>query len=220
LLACIITTRARDETISWNDSTNGPLQAERVGVAGDSREQAAIGSHAPGPVDRCSIMTCIFPENHDQSLGASLQPGRGGPSDRRQVPTGPMDAFRLSGRRQRVRRGAEREGPFFTDRFDALTLAFIVAVLVLCIVDGVLTIELLDVNNEEANPVMRFLLDRGHLPFLVGKYAITAAGLPFLVVYKNWPFFGTRFRAGFLLPVFLGLYLGLIAYQVHLLGST
>jgi len=115
--------------------------------------------------------------------------------------------------------GAAREGPFFTDRYDALTLAFIVGVLVLCIVDGVLTIELLGVNSEEANPVMRFLLGRGHLPFLVGKYAMTAAGLPFLVVYKNWPLFGTRFRAGFLLPVF-GLYLGLIAYQVHLLGTN
>ena len=131
-----------------------------------------------------------------------------------------MDAFRLWGRRQRVRRGAEREGPFFTDRYDALTLGLIVAVLVLCIVDGVLTIELLDLNSEEANPVMGLLLARGHLPFLVGKYAMTAAGLPFLVVYKNWPFFGTRFRAGFLLPVFLGLYLGLVAYQVHLLGTN
>jgi hypothetical protein len=189
-----------------------------VRIAGGSREQAAIGFHAPGPVDRCSIMACIFPENHDQSLGASSQPGQRGSADRRRVPTGPMDAFRLSGRRQQVRRGAEREGPFFTDRFDPLILGFIVAVLVLCIVDGVLTIELLDVNSEEANPVMRFLLDRGHLPFLVGKYAITAAGLPFLVVYKNWPLFGTRFRAGFLLPVFLGLYLVLVAYQVHLLG--
>jgi len=119
-----------------------------------------------------------------------------------------------------VRRSAEREGPFFTDRHDALTLAFIVGVLVLCIVDGVLTIELLGANCEEANPVMKFLLDRGHLPFLLGKYAMTAAGLPFLVVYKNWGFFGTRFRAGFLLPVFLGLYLGLVAYQVHLLGKN
>ncbi len=133
-----------------------------------------------------------------------------------------MDAFRLSGRcrRRRVRRGADREGLFFTDRFDALILGFIVAVLVLCIVDGVLTIELLGVNSEEANPVMKFLLDRGHLPFLVGKYALTAVGLPFLVVYKNWPLFGTRFRAGFLLPVFLGLYLVLVVYQVHLLGTN
>ncbi len=217
---CIIPTRARDEGVCWNDSTDGPLQAERVRNADDGPEQAAIESRVPGPVDRCSIMTWIFPEKDDRSLEVSSQPGQRGSGDRRRVPTGPMDAFRVSGRRQRVRRGAEREGPFFTDRYDALTLAFIVGVLVLCIVDGVLTIELLGVNSEEANPVMRFLLDRGHLPFLVGKYAMTAAGLPFLVVYKNWPFFGTRFRAGFLLPVFLGLYLGLVAYQVHLLGSN
>lgn len=187
---------------------------------GDGREPAAIGYRPPSPVDLYSAMTRDFPENDDRSFGDSSQPGRRSPTDRRHIPTGPMDAFRLSGRRQRVRRGVEREGSFFTDRYDALTLAFIVAVLVLCIVDGVLTIELLNGNSEEANPVMKFLLDRGHLPFLVGKYVITAAGLPFLVVYKNWPLFGTRFRAGFLLPVFLGLYLGLVAYQMHMLGMN
>src|SRR5271166_37112 len=125
------------------------------------------------PWTAARFMTCIFPENHDRSVGASSQPGRRGPTDRRRVPTGPMDAFRFSGRRQRVRRGAEREGPFFTDRFDALILGIIVAVLVLCIVDGVLTIELLDVNSEEANPVMRFLLDRAGWP-----QGIAPLGLP------------------------------------------
>ena len=129
-----------------------------------------------------------------------------------------MDAFRLAGRRQQVRRDTERTGPFFTDRYDALTLALVVAILALCILDGILTIELLDRNSEEINPVMRFLLDRGHGPFLLGKYAITAAGLPFLVVYKNWPIFGTRFRTGYLLPVFLVLYLTLLIYQLYLLG--
>lgn len=99
-----------------------------------------------------------------------------------------------------------------------LTLALVVAILALCILDGILTIELLDRNSEEINPVMRFLLDRGHGPFLLGKYAITAAGLPFLVVYKNWPIFGTRFRTGYLLPVFLVLYLTLLIYQLYLLG--
>ena len=95
---------------------------------------------------------------------------------------------------------------------------YIVSMLLLCIVDGALTIELLDVNSEEVNPVMRFLLAQGHRHFLVGKYVLTAAGLSFLVVYKNWPVFGTRFRAGYLLPIFLGLYLMLLIYQLHLLG--
>ncbi len=92
-------------------------------------------------------------------------------------------------------------------------------VLVLCLIDGLLTIELLDLNSEEINPVMRLLLSRGYLSFLMGKYVLTAAGLPFLVVYKNWPLFGTRFRAGFLLPVFFTLYLGLLTYQLFLLQN-
>ena len=98
-----------------------------------------------------------------------------------------------------------------------LILTVTLGVLVLCLIDGLLTIELLDLNSEEINPVMRFLLRRGYFPFLMGKYVLTAAGLPFLVVYKNWPLFGTRFRAGFLLPIFFALYLGLLSYQVVLL---
>jgi hypothetical protein len=142
-------------------------------------------------------------------------------SERRRTSTGPLDALRLFGRRRRVRRASEREGPFFVDRFDTITLAVVVGVLALSILDGVLTIELLDTNSEEINPVMKFLLGLGggHRPFLLGKYLLTAIGMPFLVVFKNWPLFGTRFRAGFLLPVFLGLYLGLLVYQLHLLDQ-
>ena len=39
-----------------------------------------------------------------------------------------------------------------------------------------------------------------------------------LLVYKNYPMFGTRFRVGYLLPVFFSLYLVLAAYQVYLLN--
>ncbi len=99
------------------------------------------------------------------------------------------------------------------DRFDTVTLAMVLSLLSLTILDGVLTLELLDMNGEEANPLMGYLLNRGPLAFLLGKYILTAIGLPFLVVYKNYPMFGTRFRAGFLLPVFIGLYVTLISYQ-------
>ncbi len=154
------------------------------------------------------------PAPHSPSI-----PPRRGQADRRRVPTRPLDAFRLAGRRGHVRRQAERTGAYFTDRWGVCTLLLIVLVLVLSLADGMLTIELLDRSAVELNPFMRFLLERGHQPFLMGKYLITAAGLPFLVVYQNWPLFGTRFRAGFLLPIFVGLYLGLLTYQVRLLGS-
>jgi Domain of unknown function (DUF5658) len=108
-------------------------------------------------------------------------------------------------------------GTYFVDRFDAGTLAMIVALLGLTIADGVLTLELIDVNCEEANPIMAHLLSRGDLTFLMGKYVLTATGLPFLVVYKHYPLFRSRFRVGWLLPVFLAMYLVLLFHQWTLL---
>jgi hypothetical protein len=143
--------------------------------------------------------------------------GQGDRGDRRKRPTSPLDALRRSGRRNAPRRGEERAGNFFVDRFDALTLAMIVGLLGLTITDGVLTIELLDRNSEEINPLMAHLLGQGHHAFLAGKYILTAAGLPFLVVFKNYRLFGTRIRIGYLFPAFIVLYLLLLSYQWNML---
>jgi hypothetical protein len=141
-------------------------------------------------------------------------------ADRRQRPTSPLDALRGPGRRQAPRRVEERAGTFFVDRFDAMTLAMIVGLLALTIADGVLTIELLDSSSEEVNPLMALLLGRSRHAFLVGKYILTAAGLPFLVVFKNYRLFGTRFRVGYLFPAFIGLYLVLLSYQWSMLNCA
>lgn len=146
----------------------------------------------------------------------SIPGARRGP-DRRGRPTSPVDAIRLKGRRRRPRREEERRGPYFVDRYGAATLAMVVALLGLSLVDGVLTLILIEINSEEANPIMAHLLSRGGLTFLMGKYALTAFGLPFLVLYQHYPLFRTRFRAGWLLPVFIGLYLVLLFHQWNLL---
>ena len=96
----------------------------------------------------------------------------------------------------------------------------VVSLLCLTIADGILTLELLEIHCVEANPVMACLLDRGHLWFVIGKYVLTAAGLPLLVVCKNFRMFGTRFRVGFLIPTFVALYLVLIFYQNSLFNAV
>ncbi len=146
--------------------------------------------------------------------------GRRDRADRRLRPTAPLDGFQGHARRSRPRRADERRGVHFVDRYDAMTLAMIVSLLALTIADGVLTVELLDANSGEFNPFMAHLLLQGHNAFLLGKYVLTAIGLPFLVAYKNYPMFGTRFRAGFVLPVFVGLYLVLVFYQWTLLSAS
>jgi hypothetical protein len=132
-------------------------------------------------------------------------------------PTSAFDSLQSRGRRAKPRRSEERRGAYFVDRFGVVTLAVAVTLLALTIADGVLTIELLDTNSEEMNPLMASLLLRGHQVFLIGKYVLTAAGIPFIVVYKNYPMFGSRFRIGYLLPIFVGLYVALISYQARLL---
>jgi hypothetical protein len=140
--------------------------------------------------------------------------GERGQPDRRQRPTRPLDALRCCGRRKAPRRSQDRAGNYYVDRFSATTLVMIVGLLVLTIVDGVLTVELLDSSRgEEINPFMAYLLGRGRHAFFAGKYLLTAAGLPFLLVFKNYRLFGTRLRVGFLFPAFIGLYLALLFYQ-------
>jgi hypothetical protein len=175
-------------------------------------------AHLSPQVERCD---CAFSGASDETMTndppRDSGAGARNMTDRRRRPTGPVDAFRSTGRRIRVRRKADRQVSHFLDQFDAFTLAVIVAVLGLTLVDGVLTIELLDTNSEEYNPLMGHLLTRGQAAFFVAKYLLTAMGLTFFLVYKNYRMFGTRFRVGFMSHIVLALYLALVAYQVGLL---
>ncbi|HVC98348.1 MAG TPA: DUF5658 family protein [Pirellulales bacterium] len=137
--------------------------------------------------------------------------------DPRHEPTGIWDAVFSAGERMLNRRAVDRRLPYFVDRFPPTMMALILALLVLTVIDGVLTIELVDVDCQELNPLMCHFLTKGPLCFLFGKYVMTAAGLPVLLIFKNFPLFGTRFRVGYLVPVFVLLYAGLVGYQVQLL---
>jgi hypothetical protein len=75
---------------------------------------------------------------------------------------------------------------------------------------------LLDHGFEEANPVMRYLLQKSFAAFLIGKYVLTAVFLPVSLVMHQYRLFGTRLRVGHLVPVVVGLYLALIVYQFGL----
>jgi hypothetical protein len=70
---------------------------------------------------------------------------------------------------------------------------------------------------EEANPVMRYVMSKGNEAFMLGKYVLTAAGLPVLLIFKNFYLFRTRFRVGYLLPIFVAMYVALLSYEAWLL---
>jgi len=137
-------------------------------------------------------------------------------SDRRRFRLPIWHPRRLRGRRVAMRRAEDRARPYLVDRVTWPVFVLAVLLLVLTLVDGLMTVELLDHGFEEANPVMRFLLDRGTWAFFAGKYVLTAVFLPVALVMNQYRLFGTRFRVGHFIPVVAGLYLILIAYQIGL----
>ncbi len=137
--------------------------------------------------------------------------------DRRDRPTSPWDALFGRRRRGRHRRATDDRRLVFVDRSSAWVFLLILLLLIMTIVDGLITLDLLDTGCEEANPLMRYLLERGQMAFLLGKYILTAIGLPFLIAFKNHRLFRTRFRVGYLIPAFVSLYFLLLYYQVGLI---
>jgi len=106
--------------------------------------------------------------------------------------------------------------PYLVDRVSWPVFALAALLLVLTLVDGVITLLLLDRGFEEANPVLRFLLDRSTSAFFVAKYLLTALFLPRRPGDEQYRLFGTRFRVGHLIPIVAVLYLVLIVYQIVL----
>jgi hypothetical protein len=140
--------------------------------------------------------------------------------DRRKRRTRPWDAFRSPARRERYRREADL-GPFsFVDRYDKSLGIMILSLLILTLTDGVLTMILIDLFCEEANPLMAVLIEHGPMTFVLGKYLMTAVCLPILLVFQHHRMFGTRFRVRHFFPIFIALYLSLLAYQLFLLRKT
>jgi hypothetical protein len=126
------------------------------------------------------------------------------------------DAFRFRGRRVRNRRASEHARPYLVDRFPARTFLLVMMLIGLTLADGLLTLQLMDGDCHETNPIMCYLLGKGIGVFLLGKYLLTVGGLPVLLVFKNYYLFGTRFRVGYLIPVFVAAYLVLVTYEVAL----
>ena len=79
---------------------------------------------------------------------------------------------------------------------------------------------LIEGHCEMANPLMARLIERGPLWFVLVKYAMTAVGVPVILLFKDHGLFRTRFRVAYLLPIFVGLYLLLLVYQFALLRAA
>ena len=100
--------------------------------------------------------------------------------------------------------------------YGAGTLLTVFAILALSALDATFTLRLLESGSvREANPFMRFLIEHDVQIFVNLKTVLTASGLLFMVVASRARLAGMR--VGTLLHAVLGLYVGLILYELVLL---
>jgi hypothetical protein len=103
---------------------------------------------------------------------------------------------------------------FKSSYFERKYVLCLFIVLVFCIVDGTMTISLIERGAWEANPLMRYALSVSHEFFFLIKYFLTAGGLMYLMVNGERRVFGGLLTLEEVVWGVLVLYEGLVIYEV------
>jgi hypothetical protein len=114
------------------------------------------------------------------------------------------------------RRSPDRKYPII-DRLDNGAVALAVALMILSVMDSIFTLTIISHGGSEVNPFMNALLEKSVTAFTVMKMLLTAIPALILVATANIMFLN-RWRARSLLATMVGLYAGLICYELLLLS--
>lgn len=104
-----------------------------------------------------------------------------------------------------------------TDWFHPQWLAVSIGILLLCGIDAILTLMLIDQGASEINPVMEPLVRGSGHSFAYWKFGLTAVGVVILTLLARLRVYGKA--VGWVLYVVLGMYSVLVGYEVLLLRN-
>lgn len=139
-------------------------------------------------------------------------------TERRAYTVGTLARCAVAPRRMSGRRKEDRRYPLL-DRFDSAMLALAVVLMLLSVLDSIFTLTLISRGGTEANPFMRALLQHSVWAFTAVKMLLTAIPSIILIAAGNLLVF-RRWRARSILSAMVGLYLGLIVYELVLLSIS
>ena len=157
-----------------------------------------------------------------QLLGAQLV-SPGVPTDRRSSPDRRHLTFRsvlyggIRPRRRQVRRAGDHALPV-VDWHESHLLAIAICILLLSCADAFLTLNLLFLGAEEANPLMAALVYHDVAMFTAVKMALTGGGVILLVALSRLRLFG-RIKVVQGLYVTLAVYVFLVLYELSMFAT-
>ena len=120
---------------------------------------------------------------------------------------------RFEGRRSGDRRFAT------LDRYDSGLCTMAILLVLMSITDSVFTLTLIARGGSEVNPFMNYMLQHSVSLFMAVKMALTAIPALVLVATHNLMLFN-KIRARSVLAAMVGMYTGLIIYEIGLLKMS
>ncbi|MDL1958717.1 MAG: DUF5658 family protein [Deltaproteobacteria bacterium] len=123
----------------------------------------------------------------------------------------------LTGRRKAVRRVPDRQKSYQIDTYGPKTLAAILVIITLSILDALLTLFLISHGATEVNPIMAYFLDMGPSMFIAAKYVLTVVCLILILAVRNFYLFNTKARVEILYVFFMISFVLVVKWELYLI---
>ncbi len=121
-------------------------------------------------------------------------------------------------RRRRIRRAGDRDHTFL-DWHPTHLLVVCAIIVVLSLLDGLLTVHLVQNGAKELNPLMAYLISNDPILFALAKIVLTVVGVVALVLTAHMQIF-RHVKASSVLYFFLFVHVVLVLYQGALAGAS
>ena len=127
-------------------------------------------------------------------------------------------SFLIGGKRETIRRQEDKRRIFYVDRYSGRLVAVIVAILSLSVIDGFLTLFLLDHGAYETNPVIAYFLEFGPYTFFTFKYLLTIIPAIGLLMFRNVFLAAIRIYTHSLLYFIAVTFMAVVVWELYLVS--
>jgi hypothetical protein len=129
-------------------------------------------------------------------------------------------SFLFGGKRETIRRQEDTRRIFYVDRYSPRLVAVIVAIISLSVIDGFLTLFLLDHGAYETNPVMAYFLEFGPYTFFTFKYLLTIIPAVGLLMFRNVFLAPIRIYTHTLLYFITVAFMAVVVWEFYLISNV
>jgi len=136
--------------------------------------------------------------------------------DRRRHKIPEIKSLFIHKRRKTIRRQDDKENIFYFDQYSSTLFGAIVVFLLLNIIDGWLTLFLLDHGATEINPIMAYFLNFGPLTFMSVKYFLACYSVIILVIFNNVFLRKIKIYTRSLFSYTIGVFMLIVAWELFL----